>query len=186
MRPTMPSDFRLPRILIDTPLGSITVEIDVVRAPRTGKNFLSYVDSGLYNDAAFCRAVRPADDPNPVKVSVVQAGLHRVDGARALESIPHKDTNLTGLGHDAGTLSMARGEIGTADSEFFIVIDDSWELDAGGGRQPDGHGFAAFGRVIAGMDVVRSISQLEQMPDAELHGELVRRVAFTAIHRLPS
>ncbi len=180
------SPSQLPIVLIDTPLGVITAEIDVASAPVTGGNFLRYVDRDGYRGAAFYRAVRPADDPNPVKIGAVQGGLHRAGDARTPGGIPHEDTDVTGLRHDAGTLSMARDAVGTADAEFFIVVDRSRELDAGGRRQPDGRGFAAFGRVIAGMDVVRAIFMLETTADGELSGELVRPVAITAIRRLPS
>ena len=177
---------QLPTVLIETPLGSITAEIDVASAPRTGNNFLRYVDRDHYRGAAFYRAVRPADDPNPVKISAVQGGLHRAGHARTLGGIPHEDTGFTGLRHYAGTLSMARNEVGTAEAEFFIVVDGSRELDAGGRRQPDGRGFAAFGRVVAGMDVVRAIFALEATADGEFCGELVQPVSITAIRRLPT
>ena len=175
----------LPTVLIDTPLGSITAEIDVASAPRTGANFLRYVDLDRYRGAAFYRAVRPADDSHPIKISAVQGGLHRAEQARTLGPIPHEDTDFTGLRHDAGTLSMARGEVGTAEAEFFIVVDGSRELDAGGRRQPDGRGFAAFGRVIAGMDVARAIFALATS-DGELSGELVQPVPIRSIRRLPA
>ena len=176
----------LPTVLIDTPLGPITAEIDNCRAPHTGRNFLRYVDLGLYRHAAFYRAVRPADDPHPIKISAVQGGLQRAGQVATLGAIPHEGTDTTGLRHDAGTLSMARGAVDTAEAEFFIVVDASPELDAGGARQPDGCGFAAFGRVIAGMEVVRAIAALEVTPDGELAGMLAMPVPITAIHRLPA
>lgn len=175
-----------PTVVIETPLGSITAEIDVFRAPLTGANFLCYVDRDHYRGAAFYRAVRPADDPNPVKISALQGGLLRSERPRTLGGIAHEDTDLTGLRHDTGTLSMARNEVGTAEAEFFIVVEGSPELDAGGRRQPDGRGFAAFGRVIAGMDVVRAMFVLAVTPDGELSGELVQPVPITTIRRLPA
>ena len=180
----MTKSTKLPTVCINTPLGSIEAEIDVASAPRTGENFLRYVDHDLYRAAAFYRTVRAAEDPNPVKISAVQGGLHQTSDAPTLGTIPHEGTDVTGLRHDVGTLSMARNEIGTAASEFFIVLEGAAELDAGGRRQPDGQGFAAFGRVVAGMDVVRAISTLESVSGSDLAGVLVHPVPITAIRRI--
>lgn len=174
----------LPRVLIETRLGSIEAEIDIQSAPETARNFLRFVDGNGYADAAFYRAVRPADDPHPTKVSVVQAGLYLARHAAAGEPIAHESTETTGLRHHKGALSMARDGVGTADSEFFIVVDASPELDAGGSRQPDGHGFAAFGRVVSGMDVVMGIQAQAQQPVAPLHGMLADPVPILSIKRL--
>jgi peptidyl-prolyl cis-trans isomerase A (cyclophilin A) len=142
------------------------------------------VENGLYGGGAFYRAVRPADDPNPVKVAVIQGGLYRAAHAESLGSIAHESTQVTGLRHDAGTLSMARNGVGTADSEFFIVAEASPHLNAGGARQPDGHGFAAFGRVVAGMAIVRAIQARAQVAGADLHGTLTDRVPIISMQRL--
>jgi peptidyl-prolyl cis-trans isomerase A (cyclophilin A) len=173
----------LPKIVIETALGPITAEIDVERAPVTGNNFLRHVDLDLYRGAAFYRAVCPLDDLNPVKISVVQGGLYKESELPTLKNIAHERTDVTGLRHLAGTLSMARDSPGTAAFEFFIVLDDSVELDAGGRRQPDREGFAAFGRVVEGMDVVRQIHRLESKPGSSLPGELVSPVPIATIRR---
>jgi len=145
-----------------TARGTITLAVDSARAPRTAANFLRYVDSGAYDAGRFYRVVTPENQPqSPVRIEVIQGGI---DPARAItwEPIPLERTSVTGLRHRDGTLSMARGGPDTAMSEFFICIGDQPELDAGGRRNPDGQGFAAFGRVVQGMDVVRAIQRLPE------------------------
>jgi peptidyl-prolyl cis-trans isomerase A (cyclophilin A) len=147
----------LPRVVIQTPLGSMEVEVDTVRAPLTGRNFLRYVDQGSYRKGRFHRTVRLDNQPeSKVKIEVIQGGL---DSLRNKDFSPIKleRTTETGLSHRDGTISMARDGPDTATSDFFICIGDQPELDFGGKRNPDGQGFAAFGRVVRGMDVVRQI-----------------------------
>jgi peptidyl-prolyl cis-trans isomerase A (cyclophilin A) len=148
-----------PRVVIETPLGAIIAEVYPDRAPTTAGNFLRLVDAGAYNQgsAAFYRVVRLDNQTNPVKIEVIQGGLNNRD---EYEPIAHETTNRTGIKHIDGTLSMARSEPGTASSEFFICIGDQPSLDFGGNRNADGQGFAAFGQVVEGMDVVRKIQQL--------------------------
>ncbi len=149
-----------PRILIRTELGDITVEIHEKQAPITAANFLRYVAEGRFEGATFYRSVTMADQPdNDVKIEVIQGGLADDQQGLGLPPIEHETTAQTGLRHHDGALSMARAEPGTASSEFFICIGDQPELDFGGKRNPDGQGFAVFGRVVAGMDVVRTIQQ---------------------------
>jgi peptidyl-prolyl cis-trans isomerase A (cyclophilin A) len=146
------------RVLISTALGEIEVELDAARAPVTTANFLKYVDGRFYDGGRFHRTVKPDNQPdNTVKIAVVQAGI---DLARAKdEFLPIKleRTRDTKLAHKDGTISMARDGPDTATSDFFICVGDQPELDFGGKRNPDGQGFAAFGRVVKGMDVVRKI-----------------------------
>jgi peptidyl-prolyl cis-trans isomerase A (cyclophilin A) len=147
----------LPRAVIQTSLGSMEVEVDTVRAPITGRNFLRYVDQGSYRGGRFHRTVRLDNQPeNRVKIQVIQGGL---DSLRAKDFPPIKleRTTETGLSHRDGTISMARDGPDTATSDFFICIGDQPALDFGGKRNSDGQGFAAFGRVVRGMDVVRQI-----------------------------
>lgn len=145
-------------VAIETELGTIEAELDSARAPVTVANFLRYVDAGLYDDARFFRTVRPDNQPDDsVKIQVVQLILgreHRNDGFPA---IPLERTGDTGLHHVDGALSMARNGPDTGTSSFSIVIGDQPEMDYGGRRNPDGQGFAVFGRVTSGMDVVRAI-----------------------------
>jgi peptidyl-prolyl cis-trans isomerase A (cyclophilin A) len=150
---------QLPRVVIQTELGDIEVEIDSVHAPITAANFLRYVDLGFYRFGRFHRTVREDNQPNDkVKIAVVQAGL---DSLRVKDFPPIKleRTSVTKLSHKDGTISMARDGPDTATSDFFICIGDQPSLDFGGKRNPDGQGFAAFGRVLLGMDVVRKIQQ---------------------------
>lgn len=145
-------------VAIDTELGVIEVEIDVAKAPRTAGNFLRYVDEGHYHGGQFHRTVTPENQPaNAVKIEVVQASVSRDQEGKGFGSIALERTTISGLAHRDGTLSMARDEAATATSSFFICIGDQPELDFGGKRNPDGQGFAAFGRVTKGMDVVRKI-----------------------------
>lgn len=147
----------LPRVLIQTPLGGMEVEVDTLRAPLTSRNFLRYVDHGSYRGGRFHRTVRLDNQPeNKVKIEVIQGGLDTVR-TKDFSPIKLEPTTETGLSHRDGTISMARDGPDTATSDFFICIGDQPELDFGGKRNPDGQGFAAFGRVVRGMDVVRQI-----------------------------
>jgi peptidyl-prolyl cis-trans isomerase A (cyclophilin A) len=142
---------------METALGRIVVEVDTKRAPVTAANFLKHVDSGAYNKGAFHRTVKPDNQPqSPVKIEVIQASAAAGEGGAP---IALERTNKTGLRHLDGTVSMARSTPDSATSDFFICIGAQPELDYRGKRNPDGQGFAAFGRVIEGMDVVRRIQQ---------------------------
>jgi len=144
------------RVVLTTALGAIVVAADLTHAPISAGDFLKYVDRGLFNRAAFYRTVRPDNDTNPVKIDVIQGGL--MDEKKLLPPIRHEPTNRTGLHHRDGTISIARDAPGTGTAgAFFICIGDQPELDFGGRRNPDGQGFAAFGQVVRGMDVVRAI-----------------------------
>jgi peptidyl-prolyl cis-trans isomerase A (cyclophilin A) len=152
--------------LISTQLGDIEVEIYTDKAPITATNFLRYVDSSKYNNdlACFYRIVRQDNQPDkPIKIEVIQGGYGK-DSLIEIYQFPpvkHETTKETGILHTDGVLSMARMEPGTASSEFFICVSDQPELDFGGKRNPDGQGFAAFGKVYKGMEVVRKIQQLK-------------------------
>ena len=149
-----------PRVLIRTELGDITVEIFEDEAPITAPNFLRYVGENRFEGATFYRTVTMDNQPdNDVKIEVIQGGLGDDEQGLGLPAIEHETTAQTGLRHLDGTVSMARAEPGTASSEFFICVGDQPELDFGGRRNPDGQGFAVFGRVVEGMDIVRRIQQ---------------------------
>lgn len=145
--------------LITTTLGNITVELYQKKAPVTVANFLRYVDAHLYDSTSFFRAVTLNNQPdNAVKIEVIQGG--DVDSTKEFAPIPMESTNQTGILHQNGTISMARSAPASATCSFFICINDQPSLDYGGKRNPDGQGFAAFGKVTEGMDVVRKIQQL--------------------------
>ncbi len=154
-----------PHIVITTELGNIEAEIYLDKAPVTAGNFLNYVDGGKYNNlACFYRVVRSDNQPNKkVKIEVIQGGFYEDSLVEKYQFKPirHETTNETGILHKDGVISMARNEPGTASSEFFICVGDQPELDFAGTRNPDKQGFAAFGKVIKGMDVVRKIQKLK-------------------------
>lgn len=151
----------LPCVELETKLGKIILEIDTANAPVTGEHFLNHVKNGTYKNAVFYRVVTPDNQAGSnVKIEVIQGGLFSDDEINKYPVIRHESTNETGIKHLNGTVSMARAEPGTASTEFFICIGEQPELDFGGKRNPDGQGFAAFGKVAKGMDVVKKIQQM--------------------------
>jgi len=145
-------------VVIETEVGVIEAEIDTEHAPISGNNFLRYVDAGLFDGGQFHRVVKlnPDNQPNnEVKIEVIQAA--RREGTEGFPPIPLERTSVTGLTHKDGTLSMARDKPDSGTSHFSICVGDQPSLDFGGKRNPDGQGFAAFGRVVKGMDVVHKI-----------------------------
>ena len=144
------------RVALNTTLGLIVVELDVKHAPITATNFVRYVDQRRFDGIVFYRAMHLAwgDEPN----GLIQAGVQG-DPKRVLKPIAHEPTSQTGLLHKAGALSMARFAPGTATGDFSILISDQPGLDADPkGATPDAQaGFAVFGHVIEGMDVVRKV-----------------------------
>jgi peptidyl-prolyl cis-trans isomerase A (cyclophilin A) len=146
------------RVRVQTELGDIVVEVDQVRAPVTAANFLKYVDAGHYDGGVWHRTVKMDNQPeSPVKIEVIQAGVNPEKGKDGFPPIPLERTTVTGILHKDGVISMARSTPDSATSGWFICINDQPSLDFGGARNPDGQGFAAFGRVVSGMDVVRKI-----------------------------
>jgi peptidyl-prolyl cis-trans isomerase A (cyclophilin A) len=168
------------RVVIRTEVGEIFLEIYSDKAPLTASNFLFLVDRGVYTNACFYRVVRPENQPlSPVKIEVIQGGLFEDELVNAHSPVAHETTEASGIRHTDGVISMARNEPGTASTEFFICIGDQPSLDFGGDRNPDGQGFAAFGRITAGMDVVRKIQSL---PDSGQY--LADRVLILGMERL--
>ena len=149
-----------PRVLMKTELGDILIEVFPEKAPITVANFLRYVDEDRFEGSTFYRVVTIDNQPNmEIKIEVIQGGLSRTSNAQALPPIEHETTDQTGILHKDGVISMARLMPGSASSDFFICVGDQPSLDFGGMRNRDGQGFAAFGMVIEGMDVVRKIQQ---------------------------
>jgi len=145
-------------IEINTELGTITLELYNEKAPVTVINFLQYIDEKRLDSSTFYRVVRNDNQKdNPVKIQVIQGGLFEDEHPKMLPPIKHESTKETGIKHLKGVISMARYGPGTATSEFFICIENEPELDAGGIRNSDGAGFAAFGKVVKGMDVAEKI-----------------------------
>lgn len=146
------------RVLMTTSEGDIEIELYVDRAPVTAGNFLSLADGGALDGGSFYRVVNYRNDRGSPKIEVIQGGLGG-DG-EGFDTIAHETTQETGILHEDGVISMARGAVGSASTEFFICIGDQPGLDYGETRNADGQGFAAFGRVVRGMDVVRRINGL--------------------------
>lgn len=149
-----------PIVQFKTDFGEFKAELYTDLAPISANNFMRYVRENRFQDAVFYRTVTMDNQPNDkVKIQVLQGGLYDDNNQYNLPPIPHETTQMTGTKHLDGTLSMARYTPGTADNDFSICIGDQPELDFNGKRNPDGQGFAAFGRVIQGMDVVRTMHQ---------------------------
>lgn len=148
------------RAVIETPAGAITLELYGDKAPITVANFLRYVDGKRFDGSVFYRAVRLEGMPT---IGLVQGGAH-AEPARVLPPIKHEPTTLTGLSHTDGTISMARRELNTATGEFFICVGDHSYLDVDPIKPGDNQGFAAFGKVVEGMDVVKAILAMPTSP----------------------
>ena len=150
------------RVVFVTSLGDIEIAVDAGRAPISAKNFLKYVDGGFYDGGQFHRTVTLDPDNQPdneveVKIEVIQASMNTEREAEEFAPIELERTSETGLLHKDGAVSMARLGPDTATHHIFICVGDQPSLDFGGERNPDGQGFAAFGKVVRGMDVVRAI-----------------------------
>lgn len=156
LRPALAQAAR-PIVILHSSPGDIILELDLEHAPVTTCNFLRYVETGRYAGGSFFRTVVAESNANPNPIDVIQAATPSGSDDPGFGPIPLERTIDTGLRHAAGTISMARDGPDTATSSFFIVVKDAPSLDFGGGRNPDGQGFAAFGRVISGMEIVQAI-----------------------------
>jgi len=175
-------DAKHPHVLIETKLGNIEVELDAAHAPNTTANFLKYVDAGHYTNGRFHRTVTMQNQPDKkVKIEVIQGGVSEKFSDKDLPPIKLERTNKTHIRHKDGTISMARDGADTATSDFFICINDQPSLDFGGKRNPDGQGFAAFGHVVKGMDIVRKI----QTSPSDKDQHLTPPIEIIDIKRLP-
>lgn len=151
------------KVRIVTDLGEIEVTLAAGKAPQTVANFLKYVEAGYYTGGRFHRTVHPDNQPdNTIRIEVIQAGTHPDKAKDDFAPIKLERTKDTGLAHKNGTISMARDGPDTGTSDFFICIGDQPELDFGGKRNPDGQGFAAFGVVTKGMEVVKKIQKSKE------------------------
>ena len=163
------------RVRLDTEAGAIVVALDAKRAPVTAANFVEYVDKGHFDGTVFYRAAPTQGSPKTGKDArgFIQGGVRR-DYRRMLPAIAHEPTTKTGLTHEEGTISMASTGPGTATGNFFITTARMPDMDARG-KEP---GFAAFGRVVEGMDVVRSILAAPVVPNAgrgALRGQMLAK-----------
>lgn len=151
--------YKNPHVVIKTTYGDVEAELFKDQAPKTVAAFLSYVDSGLYKNSSFYRVLFIESPVSNYNSGVIQGGIWQSNNSKAesLAGIPHESPRQTGISHISGTLSLARGIAGSANSEFFICVGDQTEYDSSRARNPDGQGFAAFGRVVSGMENVRKI-----------------------------
>ena len=173
-----------PRVVLETHAGRMVLELELERAPLTVCNFLSYVTDADYEGGSFFRTVVSAADDNPNPIDVIQAATPRGADDTLRPPIPLERTRDTGLRHVAGAVSMARDGPDTATSSFFIVTQDTPSLDFGGARNPDGQGFAAFGRLVEGLDVARRIQAMPADAEEQLTPPVAIRTA-TLIGEVP-
>ena len=159
------------RVALQTGEGAIVLELEKERAPVTTANFLRYVDQKRLDGTNFYRAVPIADG-----FGLIQGGA-RNEPKRILKPVPHEPTTKTGLAHTDGTISMARAAPGSATADFFITVGDMRSLDADPKAAGDNLGYAAFGHVAEGMDVVKRILVLPRSPtagtDAGMAGQML-------------
>lgn len=171
----------LPRVVMETSAGRIVIEVNDRQAPITGGNFLRYVDEHRFDGTSFYRAVRSAPD-----LGLVQGGTNN-DPVRVLPPIAHEPTTVTGLSHVDGAVSMARYDPGTATGDFFVSVGPSPSYDAGRPFSIDDYGFAVFGRVVEGMDVVRGILVAPTSPtegDGFMRGQMLEpRITIVTARR---
>lgn len=172
-------------VVLETDLGDIHIEVYPERAPLSSRDFLYYVDKGLYTDQGFYRSVSPENDNLDMGMSLVQGGR---EDLVELTLVEHESTKDTGLSNSVGSVALARQELGTGSAAFFFInLDDNAMLNHGGARNPDGQGFAVFGRVTQGLEVAYRIQNLptykkgediNQPPQYQVMGDqLMRRPA---------
>ncbi|HYD46392.1 MAG TPA: peptidylprolyl isomerase [Phenylobacterium sp.] len=162
----------LPRVALETAEGRIVLELEVAKAPITARNFLRYVDNKRFDGAVFFRASKT---PGAPQYGLLQGGLQG-DVSKMYPPIAHEPTTQTGLKHLDGTISMGRFAPGTARADFFILLGEAPYLDADPKQPGDNQGFAAFGRVVEGMEVVRKIHAMPLSPtkgEGVMKGEIL-------------
>ncbi len=161
--------YKNPHVEIQTKFGDIEVELFPDNAPKSVAAFLSYVDSGYYKNASFYRALNEDNQQTGnAETAMIQGGIWKTKRGMKIPGIPHESTQQTKLSHTNGTISLARQEPGTANTEFFICIGDQKGFDYGGVNNPDGQGYAAFGQVIKGMELI------EQFYTKPTNGDLLQ------------
>lgn len=154
------TDPATPHVIIQTAAGNIEVELYLRQAPKTAGAFLSYVDSGFYKNASFYRVLNEDNQVTGAAISkLIQGGIWKTNNAKAVSvpGVPHETTSQSHILHVNGVISLARDKPGTGTTEFFICVGDQPGFDYGGENNPDGQGYAAFGKVVKGMDIVRAI-----------------------------
>ena len=144
-------------VVMETNMGKIHIDVYPERAPRSAGDFLYYVDKGLYDNQGFYRVVTPENDDKKMGMSLIQGGM--LDLVE-LTLVEHESTQQTGLANVTGSLALARQDVGSGSAAFFFVnLADNKMLDHGGKRNPDGQGFAVFGRVTKGLGIAYRIQE---------------------------
>lgn len=168
-----------PHITIYTSLGDIEVELFPEQAPKTVAAFLSYIDSGFYTNSSFYRVVLLEGLSSAGNVGLIQGGIYLTNDKLhpSVPGIAHESTKQTRLSHTDGTISLARTTPGSASTEFFICIGDQTQFDYGNESAGDTLGFAAFGRVVNGMEVVRRIQGEPKQGQSFNEKILIKKIA---------
>lgn len=168
-----------PTVKIQTNFGNIIVELYPDKAPKTVAAFLSYVSSGIYKNSSFYRVLKTEDQPSSaLKSELIQGGIYKSNPKYLSQQkgIPLETTKETGLHHIDGTISLARTTPNSGSTEFFICVGDQPVYDYGGGANADGQGYAAFGKVIKGMDVVRQIHEQPSYGDSFTPAVVIKNI----------
>ncbi len=172
-------EYKQPHLFIETSLGDIEIELYPDKAPKTVAAFLGYVDSGYYDRSSFYRVLKTDQYSSPNNTGIIQGGIwqSRPQLKAAMPGIEHETTARSGLSHQSGTVSLARLTPGTANTEFFICIGDQSPLDFGRRGTEDGEGFAAFGKVVKGMGIVRKIQDQKSTGDKFNAGITISKIS---------
>lgn len=152
-------DYKYPHVIIESDYGDIEVELYADKAPQTVAAFLANIDAGVYKNASFYRVIKNDNVPEEYNTGLIQGGIYQSQPANIAKQkrVPHESPRQTGLTHTSGVISMARTTPGSASSEFFICIGDQRQFDSSSRGSADGLGYAVFGKVFTGMDVVSKI-----------------------------
>jgi len=172
--------YKEPHVLISTTAGDIEVELYPDKAPKSVAGFLANVDKGIYKGAAFYRVLKNEDLGADNNEGLIQGGVYKTDLSKAAQPfIEHESPKQTGLSNTSGAISLARTTPGSASTEFFICIGDQTQFDSSRRTNPDGLGYAVFGKVFTGMPVVRSIQSGKNNGD-----QMVNQIKILDIKRL--
>ena len=152
-------NYKEPHVLIETEYGDIEIELYPEKAPKTVAAFLANIESGLFKDGSFYRVLKNDNLSEEYNQGLIQGGVFQAkpELVSTLTKIEHESPRQTGLTHESGVISMARTTPGSATTEFFICIGDQKQFDSSSRGNSDGLGYAAFGKVVEGMKVVRAI-----------------------------
>jgi len=167
-----------PVVIIESAFGDIEVELYEDKAPKTVAAFLAGIDAGLYKKSSFYRVLKNEDAPTEYNYGLIQGGVFESKPETVTKFVPHESPRQTGISHESGTISMARTTPGSASSEFFICIGNQSQFDSSSRGNADGLGYAAFGRVIKGMDIVKAIQNEKSNGD-----RFVKAIAIKNIER---